>query len=193
MVPSSISHHVDKKGEEVMLRSQLIATVVATGVVGFSSTYACAEEFFARLIGVNENPSILSDGSGRFRLDLDRKANTATYELTFSGLSAPATQGHIHFSKARVNGGIIVWLCQSATNPSPVASTPMCPPNGGTVTGTITADSIVAVTAQLVGAGDFDALTDALASNSAYANVHSTLAPGGEIRGQIRERDRDEE
>jgi CHRD domain len=176
-----------------MLRSKLIATVVATGVVGFSGTYACAEEFFARLIGVNENPSILSDGSGTFRLDLDRKAGSATYELTFSGLSTSATQGHIHFAKARVNGGIIVWLCQSATNPSPVANTPTCPPGGGTVTGTITAGTVVAVDAQLVAAGDFDALTDALGSNSAYANVHSTAAPGGEIRGQIRERDKGEE
>ena len=175
-----------------MLRSKLIATVVATGVVGFSGTYACAEEFFARMIGVNENPSILSDGSGTLKLDLDRKAGTATYELTFSGLSAPATQSHIHFAKARVNGGIFVWLCQSATNPGP-AGTPDCPPGGGTVTGTITASTIVAVPAQLIAAGDFDALTDALASNSAYANVHSTAAPGGEIRGQIRERDKDED
>ena len=176
-----------------MLRSKLIATVVATGVVGFSGTYACADEFFARLIGVNENPSILSDGSGTFKLNLDRKAGTATYELTFSGLSTPATQGHIHFAKTRVNGGIIVWLCQSATNPSPVPNTPTCTPGGGRVTGTITAGTVVAVDAQLVAAGDFDALTDALDSNSAYSNVHSTAAPGGEIRGQIHERDKNED
>jgi hypothetical protein len=176
----------------VRCREPLNAALVA-GVVAFSASYVQAEEFFARLIGFNENPSILSDGSGRFKLDLDRNANTARYELSFSGLSAPATQGHIHFAKARVNGGIIVWLCQSATNPSPVANTPTCPANGGTVTGTITAASIVAVAAQLVTAGDFDALTDALEANSAYANVHTTAAPGGEIRGQIRGRDRDEE
>jgi hypothetical protein len=173
-----------------MLRSKLIATAVATGLVGFSGTYACAEEFFAHLIGVNETPSILSDGSGTFKLDLDRRAGTASYELTYSGLSTPATQGHIHFAKARVAGGIIVWLCQSATNPGP-AGTPTCPPGGGTVTGTITANTVVAVPAQLVAAGDFDALTDALTSNSAYANVHTTAAPAGEIRGQIRERDKE--
>jgi hypothetical protein len=32
----------------------------------------------------------------------------------------------------------------------------------------------------------FDAVTDALLSNSAYANVHTANFPAGEIRGQIR-------
>ena len=171
-----------------MLRTKLIAMVVATGIVGLSGTYACAEEFSAHLIGFNETPSILSGGSGTFKLDLDRSAGTANYELAYSGLSSPATQAHIHFAKARDAGGIIVWLCQTETNPGP-PGTPTCPVDGGTVTGTITASTIVAIPAQLVPAGDFNALTDALISNSAYANVHTTAAPEGEIRGQIRESD----
>jgi len=174
-----------------MLRTKLVATVAAAGIIGFSGTYAHAEEFSAHLIGVNETPSILSGGSGTFKLDLDRSAGTANYELTYSGLSSPATQAHIHFAKARVAGGIIVWLCQTATNPGP-PGTPTCPPDGGTVTGTITASTIVAVPAQLVSAGDFSALTDALTSHSAYANVHTTAAPAGEIRGQIYRSDNNE-
>ena len=40
--------------------------------------------------------------------------------------------------------------------------------------------------------GDFDALTDALTSNTAYGNIHTVNFPAGEIRGQIRrEGDRD--
>jgi CHRD domain len=174
-----------------MRRYRLIESMLAAGVFGLCSSYAHADEFSAGLSGYNETPAILSDGTGTFSLDLDRRAKTATYSLTYSGLSSPATQGHIHFSKVHVAGGIIVWLCQSATNPGP-AGTPTCPPDGGTVTGTITAGSIVAVPAQLVTAGDFDALTDALASNSAYANVHTTNAPAGEIRGQIRGPAKDE-
>jgi hypothetical protein len=176
-----------------MLRSKLIATAVATGIFGFSGTYACAEEFSTRLVGFAENPSILSDGSGTFKLLVDKASRRAKYELTYSGLSTPATQGHIHFARSRVNGGIFVWLCQSATNPSPVANTPTCPADGGTVKGVITPDSIIAVAAQLITAGDFDALTDALESKSAYANVHTTAAPGGEIRGQIHQGDLDKE
>jgi hypothetical protein len=174
-----------------MRRFNFAATAFAAAIVGFSAGYARAQDFSARLTGFNETPAILSDGNGTFSLKLDRKNSTATYELTFSGLSAPVTQGHIHFSKVHVPGGIIVWLCQTATNPSPVANTPTCPAGGGTVTGTITASNVVAVPAQLVAAGDFDALTDALFTNSAYANVHTTNAPAGEIRGQIHGDDRE--
>lgn len=53
------------------------------------------------------------------------------------------------------------------------------------MTGTITPSSLVAVPAQLVPAVNFDVLTEALVTKSAYANVHTTAAPAGEIRGQI--------
>ena len=40
----------------------------------------------------------------------------------------------------------------------------------------------------------FDALVDALDSNTAYANIHTTPGfPGGEIRGQCRSEDREHE
>jgi hypothetical protein len=171
---------------------KLRTAVVAAGLLAFPMTYAQAQSFSARLTGVNETPANFTAGSGRFQLDLDTGATTAQYTLTYSGLSSPVTQGHIHFSKRHVAGGIIVWLCQTAANPGP-AGTPTCPPGDGTVSGTITPASIVAVPAQLVPAGDFDVLTDALFTKSAYANVHTTNAPAGEIRGQIRSTEDEEE
>jgi CHRD domain len=97
---------------------RLFNMMLVSIIVAFSTAHVYAQEFVARITGVNETPAILSNGSGTFKLDLDKNTNTATYELTYSGLSAPATQAHIHFSKVHVAGGIIVWLCQTATNPS---------------------------------------------------------------------------
>jgi hypothetical protein len=53
------------------------------------------------------------------------------------------------------------------------------------VTGTITAANILGIAGQNVKAEDFDALEDALESNTAYVNVHTANFPAGEIRGQI--------
>jgi hypothetical protein len=58
-----------------------------------------------------------------------------------------------------------------------------------------------AVQAKPHGANDFDALVDALISNTAYANIHTTSSPtppapdtafpAGEIRGQVHRIDRE--
>ncbi len=189
-----------------MSRHKLVKAGVA---VGFAALWcglahadggaANSEAFSARLSGFNElgalnaeTGAILTDGTGTLRLDLNEKSQTASYTLTFSDLSSPATQAHIHFGKVHVPGGIFVWLCQTTAKPSPVGSlTPFCPtPPNKTVSGMITGASIIAPatsppTSQGITAGVFDVLTEALDSNTAYVNVHTTNFPAGEIRGQI--------
>jgi hypothetical protein len=192
-----------------MRRQKLIEAAVVAGLFTLCGSVAHAdggganpEEFSARLNGFNvtgglnaETGAILTGAAGTLQLELDRKSHPpmATYTLTFSNLSSAVTQAHIHFGKVHVPGGIIVWLCQTPAHLSPVgALTPFCPTPGGSVSGTITAASVVSPTTpppgnnQGVAAGDFDAVVDALTSNTAYANVHSTNFPAGEIRGQIR-------
>ena len=87
-------------------------------------------------------------------------------------------------------------MCQTATTPAPASVatlTPMCP-QSGTVTGTITAASVLATAAnQQIAVGELDEVIAAIRAGVAYVNVHATPAnPGGEIRGQIRASDRDE-
>jgi len=177
--------------------------ILATAVVAFSGSYVHAEEFFARLDGFqelgalnNQTGAILSDGSGTLRLDLDRTSNTATFTLTYSnvGTTAPltgtVTQAHIHFGKVHSSGGVMVFFCSNLGNGP--AGTQSCPANSGTVTGTFTGASVVAIAGQNVRVGDFDALEDALTSNTAYANIHTTALPAGEIRGQVRRGDGDD-
>jgi hypothetical protein len=56
----------------------------------------------------------------------------------------------------------------------------------------LTPGSVLAVPGQNITAGDFNIVTGALLSNTAYGNVHTVKFPAGEIRGQVR-RDDDED
>lgn len=176
---------------------KLIETVFAVAVVALWGSYAHAEEFSARLSGFNEigglgageTGAILTDATGTLHLDLDKKSGSIAYTLTYTGpFSSAVQQAHIHFGKLHVAGGIIAWLCQSAAKPSPTPGTPFCPTPmpSATVTGVLTAANVIAATGQNVTAGDFDALEDALTSNTAYVNIHTATFGAGEIRGQIR-------
>jgi hypothetical protein len=167
----------------------------AAASLALSGATAVAAEFSARYSGFqelgalnNETGAILSDGKGTLFLDLDKSARTLSFELTYSGLSSPVTQSHIHFAKVHVPGGIIVFFCSNLAG-APTGTQP-CPANGGTVHGTITAGNVLAIAGQNITAGDFDALADVLTSDSAYGNIHTTKFPAGEIRGQIHSRDK---
>jgi hypothetical protein len=195
-----------------MRRQDLIAAVLTATVAAFSASYACADEFTAHLTGFNEIGSIpttvtvttlgtaaptsytgaiLTDATGTLKLDLDKKAGQIGYTLTYTGpFTSDVQQAHIHFGKSRDSGGIVVWLCQTTAKPAPAQVamiTPTCPTPSptATVTGTITPDNVLAVPGQNVTANDFDAITDAITSNTAYANIHTATFQGGEIRGQV--------
>ena len=195
-----------------MRRYMLIRAALFTSVLAVWSGRADAEEFFARLEGfeelgslpnVTQNPStgvvtaanptgaILSDARGTLKLDLDEKAGTATWTLTYSDvgttppLTGTVTQAHIHFGKSRDSGGIMVFFCTNLTPPVGPPQPQACPLNSGSVSGTFTKDDVLAISGQNVKALDFDALADALTSNTAYANIHTTALGAGEIRGQI--------
>jgi hypothetical protein len=53
------------------------------------------------------------------------------------------TQSHIHVGQLGVNGSIVIFLCQTATNPDPTGLARPCPQQGS-VTGTITAANVIA-------------------------------------------------
>jgi CHRD domain len=174
-----------------MPRCKLLSAALIAGGIALSTSYAHAEPFVAALSGFNEiggvgageTGAILSNGRGSLHLDLNRQAHTVEFWLNYSGLSSPVTVAHIHFGKVHVAGGVIVFFCGGGGQGD-------CPASGP-VHGMITAGNVQAIASQNVTAGDFDALEDALTTNTAYANVHTSNFPAGEIRGQIRGGDDD--
>lgn len=113
------------------------------------------------LSGDNERPNRVStpgSGAGQFRLSGDQ----LTFEVSYSGLSGPATAAHIH-GPADADGAAGVMIDLAPFNGGAFGTS-------GTLAGTVTLTP-----AQFL----------AVASGRTYVNVHTGANRAGEIRGQI--------
>jgi hypothetical protein len=108
--------------------------------------------------------------------------------MSYANLEGNVTQSHIHFGQRSVNGGISVFLCTNLGNGP--AGTQACPgPHDGTFSGTFGPADVIGPGAQGITVGEWDELMNAIDAGKAYANIHSTTWPGGEIRAQLNEAD----
>ena len=141
--------------------------------------------FRVSLDGYQEVLPVSTPARGALVLQIAPDEQSIGYALRYEGLQGTVTQAHIHFGRPAINGNIVLWLCGTATNPGP-AGTPTCPgPNGGSVSGTLDAADVQA-TSQGIAAMELSEVIAALRARSGYGNVHSSLFPGGEIRGNLR-------
>jgi hypothetical protein len=173
--------------------TKLWSVFLAVLCLGAASVAADNDDntFTARLRGINETPGpVATQATGSFHATLSADGTTLSYTVTYSNLNAQVTQSHIHFGLSKETGGIMVWLCQTATNPAPATDpgVPTCPDTtSGTVSGTITVANVVGPNGQGITPGaDFAKVIQAMREGAAYANVHSSRSPGGEIRGPVR-------
>jgi hypothetical protein len=104
---------------------------------------------------------VVSPGLGTAVLTLDDVANTLLVDMTFSGLTTPTTNAHIHCcAPPGVAAGVVI---------------PFAPPF---VTGTTSGHFVNLFSLTAVQVQD-------IYSGLSYINIHTTNFPGGEIRGQI--------
>jgi CHRD domain-containing protein len=190
------------------MRSRMIILVagLGTALIGASSLKAHDGDdndrgngrertrFFvsADLIGYQEVPALSTTAHGRFTAWVDTKAGTITYRLTYDGLEGSVTQSHVHFGQKSVNGGVSFFLCSNLGN-GPMG-TQACPAGPAEVTGVIMAEQVIGpgpvvgpppAPGQGIEPGAFAEIAAAIREGVAYANVHSSKWPGGEIRGQL--------
>jgi CHRD domain len=145
--------------------------------------------FTAGLTGANEVPVVVSPGTGFATVVLDPTAHTIQISATFSGLLAPTTAAHIH-------------CCAPLGTNAGVATTVPAFPGfllGGTsgTYGPMTFDltqftpmapgiwNPAFVTAQGGLANAEAALIAGMIGGQTYFNIHTSMFPGGEIRGQL--------
>lgn len=163
-----------------------MATLFATPL--FAHDRGDRSVFTTNLSGYQETPSTInSAASGDFKLRIGKDGTSIQYELSYKDLPSAITQSHIHFGRPALTGGVVLFLCTTLTPPAGVPVPPMCPPSPATVTGTLTAADVVAVAGQSIDAGavGFAQVVQAIRAGAAYANVHTTGHPGGEIRGAL--------
>lgn len=155
-----------------------LALLIPAGIV-----HAENRQFRAILEGTQEVPAVSTEGEGYFLARISRDGGAIHYELAYDDLEGEVTQAHIHIAQKGVNGGIAAFLCSNLGN-GPAGTQP-CPAPPARITGMITATDVIGPAAQGVAAGELDEVIRALRDGIAYANVHSTLWPGGEIRSQL--------
>ncbi|HMF63715.1 MAG TPA: CHRD domain-containing protein [Edaphobacter sp.] len=130
------------------------------------------------LNGANEVPPNATTGTGFAAFVLTD--DNLFIDVTFSGLTGPPAAGHIHCcAPLGVNAPVAV----------PFSGLPSA--TSGTFTNTVDLTLASTYTAAFITASggttaDAEAaLINALNSGNTYANLHTALFPGGEIRGQI--------
>ena len=166
-----------------MTRTLAVVFTILSLAVPFTA-WGDGKTLHATLTGYEENPTLSTPGNGTFSAKISPAGDSIDWTLSYADTESPVQQAHIHFGARALNGPITVFLCTNLGN-GPAGTQP-CPAAPATITGTIVAADVTAgAAANGLAAGEFDELIRAIHAGATYANVHTTVRPGGEIRGQI--------
>ena len=144
-----------------MRLARLLCSAIAALVLSFAAAPADATVFnlYATIDGAQETPPTGSPGSGTGTITYNDVTNQLDWTIVFSGLSGTINNAHFH-------------------GPAPVG-VPAGVRVGIPFTAGVTADTLIGSTVIS------DAFEAELLGQLWYINIHSTVNPGGEIRGQV--------
>ncbi len=113
--------------------------------------------FVAHLTGDQEVPAVTTNAQGMLTVLINAERTKMQIQGVISGLSGAATAAHLHAAPAGQNGGVVVDL-------GPIRS-------GNKIAGELPCTP---------------ALLTQMLTVGIYANIHTAMHPGGEVRGQLR-------
>jgi hypothetical protein len=167
-----------------------IVLIAAGGSVAFGQVGI--RQLRANLNGLDEAPAIVSTvAAGTFEATVAQDERSIDYVLAFRNLEGDVRQAHIHIGHPQNSGGVVLWLCDSEANPSPLATTPACTDadpgdaRNGIVRGALTEADVQAAAANGIAPGEFAEVLALVRAGKTYVNVHSVKFPAGEIRSQL--------
>ena len=151
-------------GERNMLKSTSLSLLSAAALSLLIAAPASASTFsFSTSLSNIGEPVPTSPATGSALVSLDDVLNAVGVHVTFAGLLAPATAGHIHCCTAVAGTGSIGVALGFSGFPS-------------VTTGIYDATFTLSLPA-------FSTLLTGVEAGTAYVNIHSSVHPGGEIRG----------
>lgn len=147
--------------KRVRVSVSLLAVVLVVAGGAGAKSQATTIRVSTPLSSAQEVPTPTGDVSaatGTFAASVTQTATGAdiSWQMTFSGLTGPATAAHIHTGARGVAGPVVVPLCGPCTSPA-------------SGTATVTDPAVLA----------------AIQNGGAYVNVHTNTNRAGEIRGQL--------
>lgn len=157
-----------------------VKSCIAAAALCFAATSASAISYSATFSGAAENPANASTATGFGTLRVI-DANTIFVDIDYSGLSAGLAAGHIHCcSSPTGNAGVAINFSNLSLGATSGSYTRLFDLS---MASTFTSGFITSSggTAALASAR----LLAALDNDQVYFNLHNSVFPGGEIRGNL--------
>jgi len=152
--------------------------LVAAGLLAFAAAPVSAQTFTltATLTGAGEatqtTNGINTGAFGDATVVVDVGGQTVTYTVRVFNLPSGVTASHIHVGADKTPGPVVVNFAP----PTPAS-------NDFSFTGVVKFSEFLLRPDQ--GIRSPDDMVQAILGGNSYVNVHSTVNPGGEIRGQL--------
>jgi CHRD domain len=165
-----------------MLKAFLVPILIGIPMV---TANAVVLQYDAFLSGPSESPPNGSPGTGFAIVDYDNLAHTLVVDVSFNGLLGPTTASHIHAATAvpgTGTAGVATTTPYFAGFPIGVTSGTFSNILDLTLSSSYNDPTYITANGGTT-AGAEAALAAAMAAGEAYLNIHTTVVPGGEIRG----------